>query len=486
MFVVCRSPNRRYLPVVSFLLSHRCMRVMKAFWNPISRIVLLATALLLGGASPALAQDNAEACTKVLKSIFNFEGDTVRCRVLAVSIEDSISSYLNAAAQESQRSIDRALEQRLTPRSFQVPQGEVGNSSGTPVQAGAAPSIEAVGLAGGNLAVSGTEAGTRTLATAALNPASLFGGPDGGGGAEGSNRADSLSVALSNLGDVTFIVPVEDIDEAEALDYLGVRARVNVTALTQGVEAFQTVEDEWRKKVERKWVSVLQETGRLTGQITEALEGTDDVAACADALLRVPETGIEGANSACNTNFEPIALTQEDFAELRTLTEAALAEADDAYFGLNLRFDEGDPTLGVTDSARGTRLYAGVGWGRRYGEATSTRTTIRVNGGVKFVDLDATEDAVFAVEGGLDLAFSRTIDKQRLEGSAGLSFSVGDVREAFEAAAETNYLRGRLSVNVPLATNYGLSINLATPIIGEVGTTLSVKTSTHLLLPERN
>ncbi len=88
---------------------------------------------------------------------------------------------------------------------------------------------------------------------------------------------------------------------------------------------------------------------------------------------------------------------------------------------------------------------------------------------------------MFAAEGGVDLGFSKIVDKQRLQGSTGLLFSAANVAEAFEAAAETNYVRGRLSLNVPLAQNYGLSINFAAPIIGPVGPTLSVKTNWHLL-----
>ena len=99
------------------------------------------------------------------------------------------------------------------------------------------------------------------------------------------------------------------------------------------------------------------------------------------------------------------------------------------------------------------------------------------------IDLVVPDDAVFAAEGGVDVGFSKVVDKQRLQATAGLSFSAGDVEEEFETAAETNSLRGRLSLSVPLAQNYGLSINFATPIIGEVGTTLSVKTNWHLLLP---
>lgn len=38
-------------------------------------------------------------------------------------------------------------------------------------------------------------------------------------------------------------------------------------------------------------------------------------------------------------------------------------------------------------------------------------------------------------------------------------------------------------MNVLLAQKYGLSINVAGPIIGNVGTTMSVKTNCHLLLP---
>jgi hypothetical protein len=427
--------------------------------------VLCAWTFLPVSAQPT----NQDACRQVAEDVFGVEPTGgIACRVLAINVEDSIRTRLQHLSRA-------AAQQRLSPRDFQIPQGEVGNDAGTPLQGGSAPSIQSVALAGGNLAAAGTEAGTRTLATVALNPASLFAGPDGGND-RGANQKDSLSVALANLGDVTVVVPIEDIDATEALDYLGIRGRVNMTALVQGSPSF--------REVERQWLSTLRASGDLLDQIVPALRTkADDVAACTEALLRAPADGVREANDACNADFAPLSLSADDFARLRRLTEQALAEADDAYFGLDLRLDLGDPTLGVADGTRGTRLYAGVGWGRRYGAATSTRTTVRLHGGVKYVDLDAADDAVFAAEGGADLAFAKVVDKQRLEGSAGLSFSAGDVEEALEEAAETNVLRGRLSVNVPLAGNYGLSINFAAPIIGDVGTTLSVKTNWHLLLP---
>lgn len=449
---------------------------------------LMIVLFLAGGFLPAHAQneEQSKACRKAyLASGFPAGSLTEEpCADLRAAIRRSIGDDLDAAALETRQSASQALEERLTPRDFQIPQGQVGNDAGTPTQGGSAPSIQSVALAGGNLAAAGTENGTRTLATAVLNPASLFGAPASRLD-NASDEKDSLTVALSNLGDVTFIAPIEDIEREGALDYLGVRARVNVTSLVQGTESFQ--------KVEKQWLNTLRSSGDLARQISSAINSVLDeqadsatVATCTQALLQVPEMGIQAANAACNAELESLSLTQEDFARLRTLTEEALAEADEEYFGLDLRLDLGDPTLGVADSARGTRLYTGVAWGHRYGEATSARTTIRLNGGVRFIDLDVMDEAVFAAEGGFDLAFSKIVEKQRLQGSAGLSFSAGNVGEAFERAAETNCLRGQLSVSVPLAQNFGLSINFTTPIIGDVGTTLSVKTNWHLLLPGSN
>lgn len=439
--------------------------------------VFAAVILFISSVSPVRGQP-ADACQTVLRQEFD-QGDATRpCSVLATAIRARITSSLDSAAQASRQSARDILNERLTPRDFQIPHGQVGHNAGLPTQGGSAPSIQSVGLAGGNLASVGTERGTRTLATAALNPASLFGGPDDQTDRSDSNEGDSLSVALSNHGDVTVIVPVQDIEEEEAVDYLGLRTRVNVTSLVQGVESFEDVEEQW--------LSTLRSAGDITSRIYTALTQADDVAACAEALLRVPDTGIEATNPACNTRFEALSLTQHDFATLRDLTRNALAEADEEYFGLDVRLDVGDPTFGAVDSARGTRLFTGLAWGHRYGPARSARTEIRLHGGVRYVDLNAADTAIFTAEGGLDLGFSKRVDKQRLQGSVGLSFSAGDVQDGFEAAAETNHLRARMSLDVPVGRNYGLSINFATPLTGDATTTLSVTTSWHLLLPGSN
>lgn len=440
-----------------------------------SLLLLTVGFFVLGSLQAAQAQNEA-ACRRVVSATFGIDRvGNAPCRTLGVAVEDSLSTQVEAISQASGRALVR---EQLTPRDFQIPQGQVGNDAGTPAQGESAPSIQSVALAGGNIAAAGTEEGTRTLATAALNPASLFGSPEGDSQPDDSRTKDSLTVALSTLGDVTFIAPIEDVDTEEPLDYLGVRARLNVTSLTQGAPSF--------RKVENQWVKTLRASGEFLNRIIPVLRQTNNVPACTKALLRSPESGIQEASAACGADLNPLSLTPKDFAELRALTEEALAEADEEYFGLDLRLDLGDPTLGVADSARGTRLYTGVAWGHRYGEATSARTTIRLNGGVRFIDLDVMDKAVFAAEGGFGLAFSKIVEKQRLQGSAGLSFSAGNVGETFERAAETNYLRGQLSVSVPLAQNFGLSINFTTPIIGDVGTTLSVKTNWHLLLPGSN
>lgn len=438
-------------------------------------LVFLALAILSVGTVPPVQGQPTDACRTYLRQEFTQEDATQPCSVLATAIRARISSSLDSAAQASRQSAVQTLQERLTPRDFQIPQGQVGHNAGLPTQGGSAPSIQSVGLAGGNLASVGTERGPRTLATTVLNPASLFGGPHDQIDGSDANDQDSLSVALSNHGDVTLIVPIQDVEEGEALDYLGMRTRINVTSLVQGVESFEQVEEQW--------LSTLRSAGDVTNQIYAALTRADDLAACAEALLRVPKTGIQAANPACNAEFEPLSLTEDDYATLRSLTRKALAEADEEYFGLDLRLDVGNPTLGAADSARGKRLFTGLAWGRRYGPALSARTEIRLHGGVRYVDLNATDTAIFAAEGGLDLGFSKRVDKQRLQGSVGLSFSAGSVQEAFEEAAETNHLRARMSLDVPVGRNYGLSVNFATPLVGEATTTLSVTTNWHLLLP---
>lgn len=205
-------------------------------------------------------------------------------------------------------------------------------------------------------------------------------------------RRTRSPVALSNLGDVTCIAPIEDFNEEDALDYLGVRARLNVTSLTQGAPSFQKVEDQW--------INTLQASRKFLDQVIPAHRHTNSVAGFTEALLHSPETGIQEANDTCNAEFAPLFLSQKDFARLPALTREALAETVEEYFGLDLRLDHEDPTLGVTDSARGSRLYTGVARGDCFGEATSARTTIRLNGGMRFTDLDVTGDLVFAAERG--------------------------------------------------------------------------------------
>ncbi len=267
--------------------------------------------------------------------------------------------------------------------------------------------------------------------------------------------------------------PVSGLDKNKdgRLDYVGVRARVNLTAGSQVGALFDELRHTFRE--------VVRAEGALVDSLAIVLARAPDVSGCATALTAA-RGGAATAGESCGTTFAP-GLETAAYDHLRDLTRRAREQADAKYFGLDLRLDVGDPTLGAVPGASGTSLLAGIGFGRRFGPPDGATAGMRGRLGVRYVALDDTNVTDFAVDGGVAFEATRPLETQRLDLSAGVEFRFSGAR-AMAQPLQTRFLVVRGSLTVPLADATSLSVSFSAPLVGSVSPTLSINANWHLLL----
>src|SRR4029453_2466337 len=220
------------------------------------------------------------------------------------------------------------------------------------------------------LAAVGSEGGTDAIAAFTINPVILFGARD-----------DAHAAELTRLLDLTVLAPVNDLDRDEdgKIDYWGLRARINVTGPGAGKHLRQAV------------TAFAQRGGRsaiVAASLNTVLRETPNFEKCV-AAFRADSVFPEAVTAGCGRRLE-IAPDPRPPQPFRPAPAQARDSADAHYLGVDLRLDQGDPTLGATPTAAGTTLFAGLAYGRKILSPELGQPTfgLRARLGVQHVSLD--------------------------------------------------------------------------------------------------
>jgi hypothetical protein len=181
-------------------------------------------------------------------------------------------------------------------------------------------------------------------------------------------------------------------------------------------------------------------------------------------------------------------LDEMQYEDLRQRLADARAEADSKYFGLDLRFDFGDPTLGAVDSARATSIDAGLAWGRQFlgAEPTGPSAGLKARVGARYTNLTDLKETSYAFDGAVGFEGRRPIEQgQVITASAGFEFRYGG-SSTIEDQLQTNYTVFRAALAVPVAGATGVTLAVAAPIDGPISPVLSVNFNWGLLLPKKS
>jgi hypothetical protein len=307
------------------------------------------------------------------------------------------------------------------------------------------------------------DSGSAALTSVSINPAMLFSATD-----------DPAEIArLSRLADVTVFFPVDGLDQNKdgRLDYGGIRVRLNLSAGAQAA----TLQD-----VARQATKQLVGELSVVNAIRDVLAKAPDPGKCAAALTTAAATPTT-ITEACGTSIG-LRIDDEGYALLRKAAAKARAEADARYFGLDLRFDTGDPTLGKVRNAAGTALVAGLAFGRRFDPASSGASSgIRGRIGVRHVALRDTAVVDWQMDGGLAWEAVRVSGEQRLEMNLGLEFRASGNRTAVRVL-QTRYVELRAGIIVPIAGATNIAVSFSTPMLGDTSPTLAVSANWQQLL----
>ena len=409
------------------------------------------------------AQDQTKACEQELiaKGVPKAKATAEPCFQLAVSLVDKVRTPL----------VLQAMLRRVPPRELQSRAAGDAGTAGSPSQGEAVPSVQPLALAGGSLAAVGSGGGTDAIAAFAINPAMLFGVQD-----------KLRAAALSRLLDLSILVPINDLDRDEdgAVDYYGIRARLNITGPRIATKL---------AKVARTFALEAQKTAEVSDALSGILAGAPDFEGCL-AALRAEPMDPSRVSETCGKPVD-FGLDSKVIENFRQALSEARDSADAQYLGLDLRLDQGDPTLGATPDAAGTALFAGVAFGRKVVATDQTRPSfgLKARLGVQHVSLDQvsggeSDRTNTSIDGALAFDLTYPHEFLPLVLAAGLEFRAGDPPASGTAEQfRTNFLQARLSLDVPITAANTISIAFAGPLTGDERPTLSVNANWQLLLP---
>lgn len=417
------------------------------------RHVLLGALLLAG--TPLGAQDPAdreERCRAAVTPRFEAGSDSSSgsCLRLARHVADALSTrFTRRPSQPQPQAAPRDLQSRAS--------GNSGGSTGSE----AVSTVQPTALAAGTLGALGSGGGADGIAAISLNPWTLLGG---------------TAPSSARKFDITLLTPTGN--DTDSLRYLGVRMRVNFESAAQSL-ILDRAEALFRQKV----VMSLQ----LQRELETLFAKTPDPEACTAALVDA-DPG-DDTSDACGDPFD-VAAYDVSAAAFRRYTTDIREKLDANYFGLDLRYDRGDPTFGAVPGLDGTFIYAGVALGRRIGQARANGSTVgwRFRLGAQHITVDSgavidslangvSVDGAFAFEATYPSAF-RPI---RIIG--GLEYrSGGPLPTTVDDALELEGLRWRLSIDIPVTDANGIAIAYATPLTGGGRPTLNVSFNWQMLL----
>jgi hypothetical protein len=409
------------------------------------------------------AQDRGSLCAgELVRSGFT-PAANLPCFQLAVLLEQRVSTPLML----------EAMLGRVPPRDLQSRATGNAGTSGAASQGEAGPSVQPLALAGGSLAAVGSAGGADAMAAFTLNPAILFGA-----------QSPARSAALSRLLDLTVLAPINDLDRDQdgQIDYYGIRARINVAGPGAGRHLV---------RAGRAFAARVQQSTNLSAILDTVLRAAPDFPNCV-AALRQETVDSEEMQRTCGRSVA-LSVDPKTLEDFREALQLARDSADAQYFGLDLRLDQGDPTLGATPGAAGTALFAGVAYGRRFVGPQTSRPSFGVKArlGLQHVSLDTavmegSGRSNIAIDGAAAFDFVYPYEFQPLKFAAGVEFRSGDPPLAgADEQFRTNFVQVRLSLDVPITAANSISIAFAGPLTGEERPTLSINANWQLLLPGR-
>jgi hypothetical protein len=442
------------------------------------RLLALPFIVLAVLMSPAAAHADETQCQAILKAEYAAffatlkPGDINFCNLLAGQVFTQVSGpvidkvFSTGAVRVgdvfSQRDLQNRKSQNASP-------------GGTPAQGEAIPSVQPTGVAAGTIAALGTRAGQDAIAALSVNPFVLF----------LASEASRQLARGSRLADVTVYIPVSGATQSSTapladpnkLRYVGARVRFNFLGLSSGDKVWAEADKILKEQISQSSVFVTAMTG--------VFQVVPNVKACVDALLK-PAPAAAGS-APCDTLDVNWKLDEAQALKLHEQLAAIRRQADSKYFGADIRYDFGDPTLGEVENASGKFLFAGLAVGRRFDDGTK-RTSAGVRGrlGVRHAKLDNVDEAEFAAEGGVGFEVSRTLaDEDEINVSGAVEFRRGGARANLTDQFQTDFTMLRGTISLPLTKGNSISINVGKPITGDVSPIFSVNFNWGLLLSDR-
>ncbi|MBO6572051.1 MAG: hypothetical protein JJ958_06345 [Balneola sp.] len=418
-----------------------------------------------------LAQD---ACKEIYDSL-NIVGS------LPADYCMSLSVYLSSELTDN-NFITSSQNPNLKPRVLQNRNAEP-SGAGLLNQSGAVTSVQPIALAGGSFATGGTDDGASTIFALTLNPSIFY--------TDISNPNETAK--SSRLGDITVFFPTNAVEEnTSELEYFGIRARLNITGISTGDELLQNVQSIYSR--------LTIDQNKVALSINKLLNEATDKQACYDQIKNKEES-----TNSCYSNIEFPVFTQKQKDELESKLREARMKADSKYFGLDLRFDSGDPTLGSKPGAAGTRLFGGLARGRTLEDKKEQTMKYHFRIGVDYFDQEdyqsISTDTVmnmpvmdttmvlgrtnFSLDSAFGLEFSKSVENQTVSFSTGLELRLArDIPDDMDEVFQTNYMMLRSSLSVPFTSTNKISLNLGVPVFGEISPVFSISANWSLLLPD--
>jgi hypothetical protein len=433
-------------------------------------MLVACAAGLSAGTGRAEAQTQAQ-CAAVLKQHAGaVSAGSDACLTLATMVATT-SPAVTRASDLFLKGREVSVTDVFTPRDLQSRHPQQPATGGTPAQGEAVPDVRPAALASGTIAAVGTDAGTDAIAAISVNPSLLIIGD------EVSRRL----AQYSRFFDLTFFVPVSRTTAEAAPDvdgtpkYYGARLRLNINGVSSGGEVWDGAEE-----LLKKWIS---QSADNTARVRDLLRGAPSLGECVAALMADPAPPAAAIESNCGAPFE-IEVSLEDARQLREQFDRVRRAADSQYFGADIRFDKGDPTLGAVENASGTYLFAGVAYGRRLDAAAdgASRYGFRARLGARHAKLDHIDEADYAMDGAIGFERARQIDTYEINASAAIEFRYGNGPSALRDQFQTDFAAFRASVLIPITALNSFSINVGVPFAGDVSPALGVNFNWGLLM----
>jgi hypothetical protein len=338
--------------------------------------------------------------------------------------------------------------------------------------------VQPTGVAAGTIAALGTRAGQDAIAALSVNPMVLF----------LANEANKQLARASRIADVTVYIPVSGVTQSTTpttpppdpnkLRYVGARVRLNFLGISSGDAIWNEADTILRTQITQASLFVTS--------MTKVFQSVPDVKACVSALLS-PGPATAGAPPPCDTLDVKWTLDEAQAVRLRDQLAAIRRQADAKYFGADIRYDFGDPTLGAVEDASGKFLFAGIAAGRRFDDGVRrTSAGLRARLGIRHAKLDSVDEAKFAAEGGVGFEVSHTLtDEDEVNLSGAVEFRRGGAPANLTDQFQTDFTMLRGTISLPVTKGNSISINVGKPITGNVSPIFSVNFNWGLLLSDR-